>query len=77
MDKLHRLADGTWIGLAGVTTITPQVYDDLSGKKDAKKVVVTVIHDGCHLSLPFETFTDALAYSDELAALVNEARVAP
>jgi hypothetical protein len=76
MDRLHRLADGTWIGLAGITRIAPQTYTGY-GENGATKVAVTVTHDGASLLLPFETFTDALAYSDELAALVNEARAAP
>lgn len=74
MDKLHRLADGTWIELAGVTEIHP--YEVASEYTDGRRpsTRAVVVCGDRHFDMAFPSYLDAVEYADHLAALVNDAR---
>jgi hypothetical protein len=66
MQPLHKLPNGTWIDLANVREISP--YNAIG--HDTAYCAITC--GSVFYSLPFASLSDAKAYADSLAGLVNE-----
>jgi len=69
MDPLYRLPTGEWIELDQIHRISP-----LEGYDDGVVPHRVEILEREMLTVPFDSFSAAQAYADELAKLVNEAR---
>lgn len=67
-DPLHRLPNGEWIDLLDISMISP------AAAREFYPDVVIIVTKTARFTFSFASFSDASGYSDQLAALVNEAR---
>lgn len=76
MNELFQLRNGSWINLLSVTVISArdQDHDDLSSSSVTVQMTSPGNYSGCAMIIPFDTYTEACEYRDELAHKVNDLR---
>lgn len=73
MTPLIPLSNGAWVTAELVTFISPEEKWNSIG--DSPGYCVSIVHDGCHLQIPFESLESAKTYAEELVTVVNAVRL--